>query len=81
MLKSLVIGIGLTLSIVFFWALVQALWKKTFREEYSEDDVLAGRRSCSNCGCTTACATKGSVDSHEDNTSKNTPTIKINYRT
>lgn len=81
MLKSLVIGIGLTLVIVFFWALVQALWKKTFSDEYREDDVLAGRRSCSNCGCTTACSTKEKGGHHTLEDTKNTPTIKINYRT
>nr|WP_297789606.1 hypothetical protein [uncultured Allomuricauda sp.] len=58
MIKSLIIGIGLTVTIVLAWAFVQTLWKKTFREEYSEDDVLAGRRSCSNCGCTGFCERK-----------------------
>ncbi|MER3318344.1 MAG: hypothetical protein RIB79_08625 [Allomuricauda sp.] len=58
MIKSLIIGIGLTVTIVLAWALVQTLWKKTFQEEYSEDDVLAGRRSCSNCGCTGFCERK-----------------------
>ncbi|MGB5357965.1 MAG: hypothetical protein WBN11_14845 [Eudoraea sp.] len=55
MIKSLMIGIGLILFLVLLWTVVQALWKKAFREEYIEDDVLAGRRSCSNCGCTTFC--------------------------
>ena len=58
MFKSLIIGIGVTVTIVLVWALVQTLWKKTFREEYLEDDVLAGRRSCSNCGCTGICERK-----------------------
>ena len=58
MIKSLIIGIGLTVTIVLAWALVQTLWKNVFREEYSEDDVLAGRRSCSNCGCTGFCERK-----------------------
>ncbi len=58
MIKSLIIGIVLTVTIVLVWALVQNQWKKVFREEYSEDDVLAGRRSCSNCGCTGFCDKK-----------------------
>jgi hypothetical protein len=37
------------------WALVQLFWKKTFAEYVSDDDVLAERRSCGSCGCTTAC--------------------------
>ncbi|MGB5170603.1 MAG: hypothetical protein WBN69_04150 [Eudoraea sp.] len=59
MINSLMIGIGLTLFLVLLWTVVQALWKKAFREEYIEDDVLAGRRSCSNCGCTAVCKRKG----------------------
>ena len=55
MIRSLVIGIGLMLGLVLLWTVVQTLWKKVFREEYLEEDVLAGRRSCSNCGCTTVC--------------------------
>ncbi|THD66614.1 hypothetical protein E7Z59_12550 [Robertkochia marina] len=58
MWHSLLIGIGLIVSIVLVWVLVQVLWKDAFREEYREDDVLAGRRSCSNCGCTTQCGKK-----------------------
>jgi len=55
MIQSLVIGIGLTSALVLGWAVVQAHWKNIFREEYLEEDVLAGRRSCSNCGCTNLC--------------------------
>ncbi len=58
MLQSLIIGIGLTVGLVLLWTVVQALWKNVFREEYVEEDVLAGRRSCSNCGCTTFCERK-----------------------
>lgn len=81
MLRSLIIAIGLTVVLVLAWGLVQALWKNTFREEYTEEDVLAGRRSCSNCGCTTACANKekGRFKAREKN--KIEKTLKINYRT
>lgn len=58
MVKSLVIGIGFIVTIAVAWVLVQTLWKKVFREEYVEDDVLAGRRNCSNCGCTAICERK-----------------------
>jgi len=40
------------------WALVQGLWRKTFREHISDTDVLAERRNCGNCGCTTICENK-----------------------
>ena len=58
MLESLFIGIGLTVALVVVWTLIQAQWKNTFREEYAQEDVLAGRRSCSNCGCTAQCELK-----------------------
>lgn len=42
------------------WVIVQMLWRKTFAEYLSDEDVLADRRSCSNCGCTTVCENKRS---------------------
>lgn len=54
MFQSLIIGIGSIVVLVLLWTLVQTQWKNVFREEYLEDDVLAGRRSCSNCGCTSS---------------------------
>ncbi|TWO32256.1 hypothetical protein E1J38_010570 [Seonamhaeicola sediminis] len=58
MFKTLIIGISFIVTIAILWMLVQTLWKKVFKDEYYEDDVLAGRRSCSNCGCTTVCERK-----------------------
>ncbi len=58
MIQSLIIGIGLTLALVLVWTFVQYQWKNTFREEYLDDDVLADRRSCSNCGCNAICERK-----------------------
>ena len=58
MIDSLIIGIGFIVTLAVSWALIQTLWKKVFREEYTDDDVLAGRRSCSNCGCTSVCKNK-----------------------
>jgi len=58
MFKSLIIGIVFIIAMGVFWLLVQVLWKHVFRDEYKEDDVLAGRRNCSNCGCTSVCERK-----------------------
>lgn len=55
MIQSLLIAIGFMVAIVLAWTLVQHLWRDTFREEYTQEDVLAGRRSCANCGCTGIC--------------------------
>jgi hypothetical protein len=57
-MQSLLIGMGLTLGLALVWTWVQTRWKDMFREEYSDDDALAGRRSCSNCGCTNVCERK-----------------------
>lgn len=58
MIKSLLIAITSITSLMLVWLIIQALWKKTFREYISDVDVLAERRSCQNCGCTTACTKK-----------------------
>jgi len=58
MLQSLLIGIAGVIALVLVWVLVQTLWGKTFSEYISDEDVMAGRTKCSNCGCTTACENK-----------------------
>ncbi len=59
MLKSLFIAIGGIVGLMLVWVAIQALWRKTFSDDYTtDDDVLAGRRSCGNCGCTTICKNK-----------------------
>lgn len=58
MLKSLIIGIGFIVATAILWVVVQILWKKVFKDEYKEEDVLEGRRNCSNCGCTNICKRK-----------------------
>lgn len=40
------------------WVFIQSLWRKTFSEHLTDDDVLAKRNNCSNCGCTTVCHNK-----------------------
>jgi hypothetical protein len=55
MMYSLVIGIGILVAMMLGWTLVQALWRTSFREEISEEDVLAARSDCGNCGCGSVC--------------------------
>lgn len=55
MIQSLLIGIGGIIILMVAWMLVQMSWGKTFSEEISDEDVLADRRSCSNCGCSIPC--------------------------
>ncbi len=58
MINSLLIGIGGIVSLMIIWMVVQSFWGKTFSEYISDDDVMAGRTKCSNCGCTTVCKNK-----------------------
>jgi hypothetical protein len=55
MIESLVIGITGIVSMMLLWVIVQSLWRNIFPDQLIDDDVLAGRTSCSNCGCTTVC--------------------------
>lgn len=47
-----IIAIGGIVTMMIAWVAVQVLWKKVFAENITDEDVLADRRSCGNCGCT-----------------------------
>lgn len=58
---SFIISVLSITGLMFMWWVVQKHWKKTFHEYTNatdDEDVLANRRSCSDCGCTTACIRK-----------------------
>ncbi len=55
MLSSLAIGIFGMALLLALWFVVQNQWRKIFADYISDQDVLADRRSCGNCGCTTIC--------------------------
>ena len=50
------IGIAGIIFLMVGWVGIQSLWRRTFREHITDTDVLAQRRSCGNCGCTTVCS-------------------------
>lgn len=58
MIKSFIIAVGALIFLMVVWVFVQRLWGNTFSDYISDEDVLAERRSCGNCGCTTACERK-----------------------
>lgn len=58
MIKSLIIAITSVTGLMLIWLIIQTFWKRTFRDYISDEDVLAERRSCKNCGCTEACSNK-----------------------
>ena len=58
MINSLLIGIGGMVGLMVVWYIVQRLWGDSFSDYISDDDVLAARGGCGNCGCGTACEKK-----------------------
>lgn len=58
MFESIIIGVGGIVLMMVAWMAVQRLWGKTFAEYMTDDDAMAGRTKCSNCGCTAVCQNK-----------------------
>lgn len=58
MIGTYLIGIFGIAGLMVIWVIVQRQWGKSFAEDITDEDVLADRRSCGNCGCTTLCKTK-----------------------
>ncbi len=58
MIGSLIWGIGGIIILMVGWMLIQQSWGKMFSEQLTDEDVLAGRSSCGNCGCTAICKEK-----------------------
>ncbi|PSR13093.1 MAG: hypothetical protein DA408_04565 [Bacteroidetes bacterium] len=62
MIKSLLIACVVIVGLMVLWLAVQQGWRQLFADQLADEDVLAGRRGCGNCGCTSACTT--TVASH-----------------
>jgi hypothetical protein len=59
MLYTLSIACGGMIALLLGWTLVQAGWRRAFPDALTDDeDVLAGRRSCGNCGCSGTCTNR-----------------------
>ena len=58
MLTSILVGIGGVVFLMVAWMVVQNYWGKTFAEYMTDEDAMAGRTKCSNCGCTSICQNK-----------------------
>ncbi len=55
MINTLFTAIFGIVGLMVLWMLVQAAWRRAFTDYINDEDVLAQRRSCGNCGCSTAC--------------------------
>jgi len=51
MTTSLLFGFLGVVALMLFWVLVQNMWRRMFADVISDEDVLAERRSCGDCGC------------------------------
>jgi len=61
MIGSYIIGIFGVVILMLIWVLVQSGWRKVFSDHLEDEDVMAGRTDCGNCGCTSSCKNK-SID-------------------
>jgi hypothetical protein len=55
MFESLIIGIGGIVLMMILWVVIQGWWRRTFADYVSDEDVLAGRSRCGDCGCSAIC--------------------------
>ncbi|MFY0627444.1 MAG: hypothetical protein JXR07_14175 [Reichenbachiella sp.] len=58
MITTYLIGIFGIVGLMIAWVGIQSVWKRIFAEHVTDEDAMAGRTKCSNCGCTTACKNK-----------------------
>ncbi len=58
MLNTYIIAIVGIISMMVGWVFIQALWRTVFSDHVSDEDALAERTKCSNCGCKTVCKKK-----------------------
>ena len=66
MFESMIIGVGGVVGLMLLWYMVQSWWGRTFSDNITDEDVLAGRSSCGNCGCATFCEKNGNKISTEE---------------
>ncbi len=58
MTTTYIIGIGGMIILAVLWVIVQNLWRDSFSDDLTDEDVLAGRSDCSGCGCMVVCKQK-----------------------
>jgi|AntRauTorckE5430_2_1112549.scaffolds.fasta_scaffold10214_3 hypothetical protein len=51
MTSSLIIGLVGVVALMVYWLFVQNVWRQMFADQITDEDVLADRRSCGDCGC------------------------------
>ncbi|MGK7390156.1 MAG: hypothetical protein ACNS60_07385 [Candidatus Cyclobacteriaceae bacterium M2_1C_046] len=58
-MEKYIIGILGIAALMAGWIQVQVMWKSVFADQVEDEDVLAGRKGCGNCGCSsTSCSKK-----------------------
>ena len=51
MTSSLIIGLVGVVALMVYWLFIQTVWRQMFADQITDEDVLAERRSCGDCGC------------------------------
>ena len=58
MIGSYITAVIGSVSLMVGWVAIQSIWKKTFSDHVTDEDAMAERTKCTNCGCTSACENK-----------------------
>jgi len=59
MIETFIIAVAGIVGLMILWIVIQTLWRSVFADHIAEDDVLAGRTKCANCGCVSVCRENG----------------------
>lgn len=57
-MEQYIIGMAGIIGLMTLWVIIQQHWKKAFSDGHVDEDALAGRSDCSNCGCNTPCVNR-----------------------
>lgn len=55
------IAILIITGLMILWIFIQFLWKNIFLGSEAQEDALASRSDCGNCGRSTTCSKKQSI--------------------
>ena len=58
MITSYIIGILGIVFLMVIWVAVQTYWKSIFSDYVTDEDAMAERTKCGNCGCNGICRNK-----------------------
>ena len=57
-ITTYIIGIAGIIFLMVGWITIQTVWRRVFSDHVSDEDAMAERTTCGNCGCKTVCENK-----------------------